>query len=119
MKYSEKDAYRNAFAMETQHFPDSPNQPQFPSTVLKPGETYKTTSVYKFTTKQAGIYSDFPIEALSGSSTLFYNEAELVFFSAYTRPAFIIRLHANIVYAPASIAAMPNQNRCITTFWPA
>ena len=51
MKYSEFDVYRNAFAMETQHFPDSPNQPQFPSTVLKPGETYKTTSIYKFTTK--------------------------------------------------------------------
>src|ERR1700749_3261377 len=30
MKYGEKDDYRNAFAMETQHFPDSPNQPQFP-----------------------------------------------------------------------------------------
>lgn len=51
MKYSEKDAYRNAFAMETQHFPDSPNQLQFPTTVLKPGETYKTTSIYKFKTK--------------------------------------------------------------------
>jgi aldose 1-epimerase len=51
MKYSEFDVYRNAFAMETQHFPDSPNQPQFPSTVLKPGETYKTTSIYKFKTK--------------------------------------------------------------------
>ena len=51
MKYSEFDVYRNAFAMETQHFPDSPNQPQFPSTVLKPGETYKTTSIYKFRTQ--------------------------------------------------------------------
>jgi len=34
--------------METQHFPDSPNQPQFPSTELKPGDTYKTQSLYKF-----------------------------------------------------------------------
>ncbi len=51
MKYGEKDDYRTAFAMETQHFPDSPNQPQFPSTVLKPGQVYKTQSIYKFKTK--------------------------------------------------------------------
>ena len=48
MKYGEKDEYRTAFAMETQHFPDSPNQPQFPSTTLKPGQTYKTQTMYKF-----------------------------------------------------------------------
>jgi len=36
------------FCLETQHFPDSPNQPSFPSTVLKPGETYKSTTIYKF-----------------------------------------------------------------------
>ena len=51
MKYGKKDDYRTAFAMETQHYPDSPNQPQFPSTVLKPGQTYKTESLYKFKTK--------------------------------------------------------------------
>lgn len=43
-----KDDFRTAFAMETQHFPDSPNQPAFPSTVLNPGQTYHTVSVYKF-----------------------------------------------------------------------
>lgn len=43
-----KDDDRTAFALETQHFPDSPNQPQFPSTVLNPGETYKTRTIYKF-----------------------------------------------------------------------
>ena len=43
-----KDDFRTAFAMETQHFPDSPNQPGFPSTTLKPGQIYKTTSYYKF-----------------------------------------------------------------------
>jgi aldose 1-epimerase len=37
-----------ALCLETQHFPDSPNQPVFPSTILKPGETYKQTTVYKF-----------------------------------------------------------------------
>jgi aldose 1-epimerase len=42
------DDYRTGFAMETQHYPDSPNQPQFPSTQLKPGETYKTVTIYKF-----------------------------------------------------------------------
>ncbi|SFQ24402.1 aldose epimerase family protein [Hymenobacter arizonensis] len=36
------------FCLETQHFPDSPNQPKFPNTVLKPGETFRSTSVYKF-----------------------------------------------------------------------
>ena len=42
---------RYGFCLEAQHFPDSPNQPQFPSTVLKPGETYRQTTVYKFTTR--------------------------------------------------------------------
>lgn len=39
----------DAFALETQHFPDSPNQPHFPSTVLRPGEQYHTTTIYRFT----------------------------------------------------------------------
>lgn len=39
---------RSAFCLETQHFPDSPNQPQFPSTVLKPGEQFAQTTVFKF-----------------------------------------------------------------------
>lgn len=47
-----KDDFRTAFAMETQHFPDSPNQPSFPSTVLKPGDVYKTTSLYVFSVKK-------------------------------------------------------------------
>lgn len=38
----------DAFCLETQHYPDSPNQPQFPSTTLRPGETYKSTTVHKF-----------------------------------------------------------------------
>lgn len=46
-----KDDFRTALALETQHFPDSPNQPAFPSTVLSPGQTYKTSSVYKFSAK--------------------------------------------------------------------
>ena len=37
--------------LETQHFPDSPNQPTFPNTILKPGETYQQITVYKFSTK--------------------------------------------------------------------
>jgi len=41
---------RSAFCMETQHFPDSPNKPSFPSTVLKPGSTYQSTTVYRFST---------------------------------------------------------------------
>jgi len=46
-----KDDHRTAFAMETQHYPDSPNQPNFPSTVLKPGAVYKTQTIYKFSVK--------------------------------------------------------------------
>ncbi|RDC65364.1 aldose epimerase family protein [Adhaeribacter pallidiroseus] len=36
------------FCLETQHFPDSPNQPSFPSTILNPGNTYKESTVYRF-----------------------------------------------------------------------
>lgn len=39
---------RFGLCLETEHYPDSPNQPQFPSTVLKPGKTYHTTTMYKF-----------------------------------------------------------------------
>jgi aldose 1-epimerase len=39
-----------AFCLEAQHFPDSVNQPKFPSTILRPGQTYRQTTVYKFTT---------------------------------------------------------------------
>jgi aldose 1-epimerase len=45
--------HRGAFAMEPQHYPDSPNQPSFPSTVLHPGETYHNTIVYKFSVEGA------------------------------------------------------------------
>ncbi|MCY4014242.1 MAG: galactose mutarotase [Gammaproteobacteria bacterium] len=41
----------SGLCLETQHFPDSPNQPGFPSTVLRPGETYSTTTVYRFRTQ--------------------------------------------------------------------
>ena len=40
--------YRGAFAMEPQDYPDSPNHPNFPSAELKPGQTYKSTMIYKF-----------------------------------------------------------------------
>ena len=41
-------AYRqgDGIALETQHFPDAPNQPTFPSIVLRPGETYRSTTVF-------------------------------------------------------------------------
>jgi len=47
-----KDDFRTVFAMETQHYPDSPNQPSFPSTTLKPGQTYSTSSYYQFSVKR-------------------------------------------------------------------
>lgn len=44
-------AFRNGFCMEPQHYPDSPNQASFPTTVLKPGQIYKNTIIYKFSVK--------------------------------------------------------------------
>ncbi len=43
--------FRGAICLETQHFPDSPNQPDFPSTVLEPGNEYRSSTVYKFGVK--------------------------------------------------------------------
>jgi aldose 1-epimerase len=43
--------YRTGMCLETQHFPDSPNHPDFPSTVLKPGQRFHSTTIYKFSTK--------------------------------------------------------------------
>lgn len=51
IKNGKHDDFRTAFCMETQHFPDSPNEPSFPSTVLKPGETFHSTTIYSFSTK--------------------------------------------------------------------
>jgi aldose 1-epimerase len=42
--------YRAAFTLETQHYPDSPNRPEFPSTVLKPGAIFDSTTVFRFST---------------------------------------------------------------------
>jgi len=43
---------RTGFCLETQHFPDSPNQPGFPSTLLVPGDVYESTTIYKFSVKE-------------------------------------------------------------------
>ena len=51
IKGGKKDDKRTAFCLETQHFPDSPNQPSFPSTVLEVGKKYRTSTVYKFSLK--------------------------------------------------------------------
>jgi aldose 1-epimerase len=40
--------HRGGFCLETQHYPDSPNQPNFPSTILEPGKEYKSTTIFKF-----------------------------------------------------------------------
>lgn len=50
-KYGRVYPKRGGFCLETQHFPDSPNRPNFPSTVLRPGQTYTQTTVYTFSTK--------------------------------------------------------------------
>ncbi|HCC57169.1 MAG TPA: galactose-1-epimerase, partial [Solibacterales bacterium] len=43
--------FRNAFCMETQRFPDSPNHPTFPSTELKPGQVFHSATEFRFSTK--------------------------------------------------------------------
>jgi aldose 1-epimerase len=50
-KKGEAYAYRSAFCVETQHFPDSPNQPSFPTTILRPGEIFHSTTKLKFSIK--------------------------------------------------------------------
>ncbi|WP_149499526.1 aldose epimerase family protein [Roseiconus lacunae] len=49
-KSGKEYVYRGGFCLETQHYPDSPNQPNFPSTTLKPGDEYETTTIFKFST---------------------------------------------------------------------
>ena len=44
--------YRNGMCLETQHYPDSPHHPAFPNTLIKPGETLKSTTIYKFSVKK-------------------------------------------------------------------
>ncbi|MCX7817883.1 MAG: galactose mutarotase [Kiritimatiellae bacterium] len=43
--------HRTGFCLETQHFPDSPNKPQFPSTILRPGQTLRSETVYRFSVR--------------------------------------------------------------------
>lgn len=52
IKAGKKDDYRTAFCLETQHFPDSPNQPSYPSTILDPGKKYETHTRYQFSVKK-------------------------------------------------------------------
>jgi aldose 1-epimerase len=46
--------HRNGFCLETQHFPDSPNQPAFPSAILRPGEEYRSRTVFSFGVMDGG-----------------------------------------------------------------
>ena len=50
-KQNKQYNYRSALCLETQHFPDSPNHPEFPSVVLRPGEIYNSVCIYKFSVK--------------------------------------------------------------------
>jgi aldose 1-epimerase len=50
-KPGKKLCYRGGLALETQHSPDSPNQPAFPSTILRPGAVYKSATEYRFGVK--------------------------------------------------------------------
>jgi aldose 1-epimerase len=48
LKNGTRDEYRTAFCLETQHFPDSPNRPEFPSTILEPGKKYTSQTIHRF-----------------------------------------------------------------------
>ncbi len=50
-RLGKKYPHRGGFCLETQHFPDSPNKPEFPSTVLESDTTYRTSTIYKFSTR--------------------------------------------------------------------
>jgi aldose 1-epimerase len=50
-KSEKKYPRRSGFCLETQHYPDSPNHPNFPSTILRPGETLRSTTIYRFSAK--------------------------------------------------------------------
>lgn len=50
-KSGRRYVHRGGFCLETQHFPDSPNRPGFPSTILRPGETYRTETLFRFSTR--------------------------------------------------------------------
>ena len=50
-KYGRPQSYRESVALETQHFPDSPNHENFPTTRLNPGETYTHTCIYRFSAR--------------------------------------------------------------------
>jgi aldose 1-epimerase len=52
-KVEHRYGHRSALTLETQHYPDSPNHPDFPSTVLRPGETYRTQTVYRFSVRKS------------------------------------------------------------------
>ena len=47
-KAGKKYVHRGGFCLETQHYPDSPNQPSFPSTILRPNDEYRTQTIFKF-----------------------------------------------------------------------
>lgn len=51
-KHGKNYKVRCAFCLETQHFPDSPNRPEFPSVVLRPGETFESSTVFKFSVEK-------------------------------------------------------------------
>ena len=69
--------HRGGFCLETQHYPDSPNQLNFPSTILKPGEEYRTTTVFKFSAKyQSRIPAKCEIGAAAIAAALFLSGLE-------------------------------------------
>lgn len=51
LRGGQRGEFRHGLCLETQHFPDTPNKPRFPSTLLRPGETYETKTVFRFSTR--------------------------------------------------------------------
>jgi aldose 1-epimerase len=92
-KYGEVYNFRTSFAMETQHFPDSPNQKNFPTTTLNPGETYTHLCIYKFETKylQKKQQTNTAIETIS-TAVYFFIKAQCLFHTEFIHAPFVVLL---------------------------
>lgn len=87
-------ARRSAICFETMHFADSPNKPQFPSTVLRPGETFKSTTIFRFSTERpTSSQASTPTAHTSGYVPV--KENGKIFYESYGQGTPLILLHGH------------------------
>lgn len=100
---------RSGFCLETQHYPDSPNQPQFSSTILRPGETYNTRTMYRFSVKGSitdrvlvcshrANYGDAPENSLAGIKACIEGGVDMIEIDvAQTKDGKLVLMHDKTV----------------------